>query len=45
MQLKTIFVQTLLVGAGLCQVQVINKALQDITQSLTQLDTSVKVRK
>ncbi|EHA46221.1 hypothetical protein MCOR27_006215 [Pyricularia oryzae] len=42
MQLKTIFVQTLLVGAGLCQVQVINKALQDITQSLTQLDTSVK---
>ncbi|TLD07068.1 hypothetical protein PgNI_10599 [Pyricularia grisea] len=42
MQLKAVFVQTLLIGAGLCQVQVIQKALQDITQGLTQLDTSVK---
>ncbi|TLD22041.1 hypothetical protein PspLS_07891 [Pyricularia sp. CBS 133598] len=42
MQLKTVFVQTLLVGAGLCQVAILQKALSDITQSLTQLDTSVK---
>ncbi|TLS22029.1 uncharacterized protein PpBr36_09179 [Pyricularia pennisetigena] len=42
MQLKAVFVQTLLIGAGLCQVQIVQKALQDITQGLTQLDNSIK---